>query len=99
MSYVFVLWIERNLFDLGFFYSWPFGQKLSGTSFILIVKKTLSNQNVISNKYSFLIGRFLNRGTKLVLQSFMTMRPGILKFPYLHREITKKRKANYTSTH
>jgi len=34
----------------------------------------------------------LSRSTKLVLQSFMTMRPGILKFPYLQLWNYKKKK-------
>ena len=41
-------------------------------------KKKTSNQTVISNKYSVLIGRFLSTGTKLILESFMTVKSGML---------------------
>lgn len=48
MSYVFVLWFERNLFVLVFFFHG------------FMVKETFrTNQNVISNKWNFLIGWIL----------------------------------------
>lgn len=39
LSYIFVLWFERNLFDLGFFHSWPFRSKTFEYEFVLVLKK------------------------------------------------------------
>jgi len=56
-------------------YIWPYGHK--NLEYNLSTGKT-PNQNTVSNINHVLIGRFLSTSIKLVVEHFITIRPGAL---------------------
>jgi hypothetical protein len=73
-NYLGVAFIEINIWQTNLFRLGRTVIKLSSTIFVLIIPKS-SNQNVVFIGYDVLIGCFSSRSTKLVLESFMTVRP------------------------
>ena len=73
VSICFCLWSHLTSSDLTVI-------KLLSTSIVLQInpKKKKPNQNVISNEYSVLIGRWWGTSYKLILASVMPVRPSLL---------------------
>jgi len=46
--------------------------------FVLVLNVKLANQNTVSIKYFVLIGQFWSVNAKVILESFMTIKPGLV---------------------